>query len=120
MESKIIAIEKRCRYCKIASIIITVLYAMMYFADMAVCLAYKHNYKNDLGEILAYVALTLTCLLFLNPSVIINTVLSILAIYPRGYKERGKGIVWAIISPFIYITFCISAIVMFVLTTGGV
>lgn len=110
------------KYMKKASLILQGVYCAACVLDIILCLVYQNNVETLLGLKCADWALSLTIILFFAPAMPISFILNILAMPPKQSEraERGRWLIWTIISPIIYLIFCISVICIFVVTTGGI
>ncbi|MBR2132846.1 MAG: hypothetical protein IJ955_10015 [Oscillospiraceae bacterium] len=110
------------KYWKHLSFILQGIYCAACICDMILCLTYRQNFDTVLGHTCADWAFNLTGILFFVPAMPIGIVLNLLAMPPRQSQstQRKRWLIWSVISPMIYLICCISAICVFVATTGGV
>ena len=110
------------KHLKMASFILQSIYCMGCIFDMILCLTYRNSFGTFFATQCAHWALKLTGILFFVPAMPISFILNILAQPPKQSErtERRRWLIWTIISPVIYLVFFISAVCVFVATTGGI
>ena len=107
---------------EISSLIVQGIYGILCLIDIVLCLVYQSNYDSSIGRTLAYFVLDFTGVLFVLPAMPIGIILNICTLDKR--RSNGapcKGwMIWAILSPVVYIVCFFAAAIVFVATTGGV
>ena len=106
------------------SLVIQGVFSFACIADVVLCMIYRQAFDTDFGIRCAYIALDLTgfILLFLLISLPTSLVLNIGALLRNNKTQRNRllWILWAVLSPIIYLLFWITSLCFFVDSTGGV
>ncbi|MBQ8638043.1 MAG: hypothetical protein IJ468_02615 [Lachnospiraceae bacterium] len=106
---------------RISSFVLQGIYTVFCILDIMICLLYYFNFDHSLGRQCADFVLDLTGNLFLI-AMPVGILLNLLARPPKQPDKtpRRRWILWTIISSCIYLIFGLAALLIFVVTTGGV
>jgi len=105
-----------------ASLILQGLYSGLCIINIILCLIYRSHFDNTVGNTCAHLAFDLMGILVLCPAMPIGIILNICALRKRQTENipHKNWLCWMILSPFLYILFCVIAGTVLVLTTGGI
>ena len=107
---------------EISSLAMQIIYAILCIIDIVLCFVSQSNYDSFGGLTLANFLLDFTFVLFFLPAMPIGIILNICTLCKRksaGLPRTG-WLIYTIISPFIYIACFWVAVIVFVITTGGI
>jgi len=105
-----------------SSLILQIVYGVLCLADILLCLVFHSNYDSAIGSTAAQFCLWFTGVLFVFPFLPVGCILNVQILHKRRMANvpRKGWMVYAFLSPILYVVCFIAATCVFIATTGGV